>query len=297
MADVLALSYQRKYKYCLLAASSMAIISIILLWLALGVYKEWYMFMGYPVLFCLAWATIRYAKKNDFQDKYLDYRCLAEAMRVHFFWSLLGFSEPVEDYYQRKHRQEIEWIRIARRNWSLISLNTQPLKATGPGGRTKFETVEKYWLNDQYEYFDKKSVVLERSLKRLTYIKNALSGAGAIMAAFLMVIMLIPQTEDHRGTIVGISGVIISMCFSSAAAISNYLDKLAYAEQGKQFLKMKQLFQRARAEFARINDEKGETTGHSEMHNLLVELGEEALCENGDWLMLHRSKPLQIPRD
>ena len=33
-----------------------------------------------------------------------------------------------------------------------------------------------------------------------------------------------------------------------------------------------------------------------ESHELIKELGQEALAENGDWVLLHRERPLEVPQ-
>ena len=33
-----------------------------------------------------------------------------------------------------------------------------------------------------------------------------------------------------------------------------------------------------------------------EAQELLIELGKEALGENGDWMLLHRERPLEVPK-
>ena len=41
-------------------------------------------------------------EEQDYQNKHQDYRALAEALRIQFFWHVAGVSEKVVDHYLRK---------------------------------------------------------------------------------------------------------------------------------------------------------------------------------------------------
>lgn len=43
-----------------------------------------------------------WAKRGDFQNKFQDYRALAEGLRVQFFWRLGGLTDSVGDHYLLK---------------------------------------------------------------------------------------------------------------------------------------------------------------------------------------------------
>jgi protein-S-isoprenylcysteine O-methyltransferase Ste14 len=49
-----------------------------------------------------AFAWYLWAKRRDYQNKYLDYRALAEGLRVQLFWWLSGLKEAVADHYLRR---------------------------------------------------------------------------------------------------------------------------------------------------------------------------------------------------
>jgi hypothetical protein len=70
-----------------------------------------------------------------------------------------------------------------------------------------------------------------------------------------------------------------------------YVQQLAYSEHAKQYGRMAELFDTAERHLAQML-EKGD---HHHAAELLRELGEEALEENGDWVLLHRERPLEVP--
>ena len=54
--------------------------------------------------FTATWVYGR-AEKHEYQTKYQDYRALAEALRIQFFWRIAGVADPVVENYLRKQRQ------------------------------------------------------------------------------------------------------------------------------------------------------------------------------------------------
>ena len=85
--------------------------------------------------------------------------------------------------------------------------------------------------------------------------------------------------------------MMMSIPLVGAALLHNYAEKAAWAEQSKQYHRMAQIFalaeQRLR-EMIRLGNYQG-------AQRLIQELRKEALAENGDWVLLHRERPLEQP--
>ena len=62
-----------------------------------------------------AYALWLWSRRARYQTKYLDYRALAEGLRVQIFWRLAGIPDAAADHYLRKQRSELDWIRRAMR--------------------------------------------------------------------------------------------------------------------------------------------------------------------------------------
>ena len=71
-----------------------------------------------------------------------------------------------------------------------------------------------------------------------------------------------------------------------------FAEQRAFAEHRNQYERMTKLFERGRAAFAGYRA-AGDA---ARMQQVLVALGTEALTEHADWLLLHRERPLQIPK-
>src|SRR5207249_3830010 len=69
----------------------------------------------YLLAFSFAFAWFYRARALELKTKYLDYRALAEGLRIQFFWQLADLKDSVADYYMRKQKSELDWIRNAVR--------------------------------------------------------------------------------------------------------------------------------------------------------------------------------------
>ena len=116
---------------------------------------------GLPILTAVAMLIDRRAKRRDYQNRYQDYRGLAEGLRVQFFWRLAGVDECVADHYLGRHRHELQWIRNACRS-SLVAANW-PL---GTGNDDIAKLVFERWIESQGQYFGRAAEKQERKLRR-----------------------------------------------------------------------------------------------------------------------------------
>ncbi len=94
----------------------------------------------------------------------------------------------------------------------------------------------------------------------------------------------------------------------AAGLLHGYNQQRARAEHAKQFGRMSLLFNTAASRLqALLQDEPGSgepgsgepgsgEQGREQARALIVALGREALSENGDWVLLHRERPLEVPR-
>ena len=76
-----------------------------------------------------------------------------------------------------------------------------------------------------------------------------------------------------------------------AVAIKAYTETMAYKENSRRYEKMAFLFAQGRqaaTELLRQDEQES-------CRRVLLEIGKEALAENGDWLLQHRARPLKMP--
>lgn len=174
-ADTLALFFQGRTHKMLGAMFGLVFVAVALF----GAYAHlirppqylWFLAF-YVTLLVLADFLYVNAKRLDYQNKYQDYRALAEGLRVQFFWRLAGLSESGSDHYLRKQKNELDWIRNALRTCSLLA---------EPDTRGDFESVLTHWVADQFKYFKKAAARDQGHLVRLREI-----GSGSLVISLLL---------------------------------------------------------------------------------------------------------------
>ena len=240
-----------------------------------------------------AFKLYRENKKDQCQDRYQDYRALAEGLRVQFFWRLAGIEESVVNHYFGKHRTELDWIRNAIRNWS-----TTTARGHHEGRENFLGLVLEYWVEEQHKYFKSrkdrhKQEQLEKWVNR--FLWSAVILGSVMLSAFVLgyVLLLAKQPEfDHligeaRDYVILLTGTFLV----AAGLLHHYKEQMAYSEHEKQYSRMALMFGSAedliRRALSRQHEEKAK--------ELMRDTGINALEENGDWVMLHRERPLEIP--
>ena len=63
------------------------------------------------------------AKKREYHTKYIDYRALAEGLKVQIYWNLAGLSSNVVEHYLWSQKSELSWIRNGVSNCYLQKKN------------------------------------------------------------------------------------------------------------------------------------------------------------------------------
>ncbi|HAI68897.1 MAG TPA: hypothetical protein DCM38_05595, partial [Gammaproteobacteria bacterium] len=84
---------------------------------------------------------------------------------------------------------------------------------------------------------------------------------------------------------------------ATGALLHHYVEKMAFEEQAKQYERMATLFAKADEEVKKlINAPVQNEATQQRAEEVLFELGKEALEENGDWVLLHRKRQLELPK-
>jgi hypothetical protein len=245
----------------------------------------------------------RRAQQGDYQNKYQDYRALAEGLRVQFFWSLAGVSESVVDHYLRRQRGELEWIRSALMSWDVVA-HAEPVRRHHHAAThaDRLQMVRRLWVVDQRNYFKSKAQkehhALEKDEARIERLLNVSLGLAAALAAVLIVPHLLPlhvlEVIMHAVEIPAVHGAImlaIVMLLVAAGLRHGYNQQLARSEHAKQFSRMSAMFDIGERQLYQLLI----AGDHDRAEELIKELGAEALEENGDWVLLHRERPLEVP--
>jgi hypothetical protein len=257
------------------------------------------------LLVICSWALVKYLLPYiNVDSKSQDYRAIAEGSRVRFFWHLAGIHRSVADNYLGKQRTELDWIRNGLRGWELETHMT-PQAAPSPTiqipEKERLEKVRELWIDRQIEYFRDSTASKEKKLEKdESDILGCAIVAGLIATSILLARLprvaawcchldpSIPEGSWLEGQIIA-----TDVCLIMAALLHHSTHQKAYAQHIKQFGRMQAIFAKARE----LIDQKLqlETEDLAGVQHCLLKLGQEALSENGDWVLLHRERPLELP--
>jgi hypothetical protein len=241
-------------------------------------------------------------EEEDYQNKHQDYRALAEALRIQFFWHVAGVPAKVVDHYLRKQRGALEWIRNALRAWDAEALPYESREAAAPITEVQLAYVGEHWVSEQRNYYASKArreqATLEAEDRKIEWLVRISVILALLLAVVLTVPLLVPIHEleaiKHLVEDPWIHGVVMIVIVTLAVTAGlrhGYNQQMARSEHAKQFGRMAELFDAAEKHLSG-QLKAGDTASASD---LLKELGQEALEENGDWVMLHRERPLEVP--
>ena len=230
-------------------------------------------------------------RRWELDTQHVDYRAIAEGLRVRFFWKLAGIRDSVADHYLGKQRTELDWIRNGFRGWRMeeeggagsAQQNEQPRDEQSRSGLLGF--VRKYWIDHQREYFSRTA---ERSLGKSENIE--IFGYFCFAAViFLGALFFWPEMREEKH--LGPLAIALEGFLALAAITHHFNNRMAYEEYSKQYERMASLFARG-SELLGNFLERGELENAARCVKLV---GCEALTENGDWVLLRRERPLEVP--
>ena len=248
------------------------------------------------------------ARRGRWQDRAQDYRALELGLNVQQAWDAAGLGQSVADYYIRRQRTELDWIRDAIRTAHVVDRREPFDEARGVA------TVRSF-VERQHAYFagtggSSGAAKRERDKaelhERLSGISLRASFAvSALLVVYGLVAWLAPNAlhgipeEDrwHGGLIFVIASTAIA-----AALFHDYPARRAHSQHARRYEVMGGICGRAldaldAAEAGAVWREPGDGPQPSRIaiaRACILELGHEALSENGDWLLLHRELPIEL---
>lgn len=299
VAGALAGYFQKRRFLALKVLLSLVVIAYLFMYINSEFVHEPYLLLLYPITMGIGALWFFIADRKHYEYKHEDYRALSEALRIQFYLKAAGMPDNVSDHYLKKHRGELEWVLYALRSSQIFDIKHTSVIPIDWDGQPmqKFVFLKTCWIDGQLDYFIVAAGRHHKSTKKWeTNAKH--SFLSAIIAACLLSIVslnagLFPaMIQPYDPIIRSILSCGTSVLLVLAAALHGFSDKMVFAEQAKNYFQMAQLFQMASKKLSQaieMNDE-------SEAEEIIGELTREALLENGDWLLLHRSRFLEFPK-
>lgn len=289
-ADWLAVHFRRRVRVSLLCTHALAAGMGLAFILYSDLQANRSLVAMFLLLFVLGLAIRWFGHRREWQRKYLDYRGLAEGMRVQLYWRLAGVDPPPNsslgyDSFLQKQDVELSWIRHAMRSTGV--LRDEALTAD-----TRWlQWVIAHWVGARTSASDGASgqlaYYLEGSHRREhAYRLTTLLGDVALVGGLLGAVALLLGGERMGAGLQGQLVLAMGLLPLLAGIREAYSYKKADKELVKQFRFMSRLFDACRARLDRARDD-------AQLRQLLRALGCACLEEHAEWILLHRERPLE----
>ncbi|MFZ4592355.1 MAG: hypothetical protein ACOYN6_15245 [Ignavibacteria bacterium] len=295
--DLLAIKFRNKRELVLRVSLTLIVFAVLCFQIFLEFVNHPIVLMLYPLSLIAGLLIFLFAKSKQFDKKHEDYRSIAEGLRVHFHWSFNDIHENINDYLLNKHKGELEWIRQCVSNIQLITntINRNNDDVLQSKLKENQWTLE-HWIKKQASYFYIKSnynYIKENKYKKLSSVSYIL---GLICALSLLSLKLFSNSTDTILTIPEsffhhIFVVLIGFSLAILGTSKSYVEKMSFSELSQQYSMMSNIYQRAGNEIGKNID----CYNQEKINKTIIYLGKEALCENTDWLLVHRSHSLELP--
>jgi hypothetical protein len=138
-------------------------------------HHAWYALAFYGLFSSILFGLFIFARIRQHQERYLDYRALAEALRVGLFLKLLGLTgrtelpesasgnaTPISEIYPNGQQSELAWIKVCLRSLELLE-TIKPV----PAGNSEpdlnwLRWARTIWIDGQRRFFERQGARHER---------------------------------------------------------------------------------------------------------------------------------------
>ena len=243
---------------------------------------------------------------RSLDTKFLEYRSLAEAMRILFFWRMLGLKRQVWLSYLSKHGTVVRWLRHAVRALEFTQDRRLSFTNNSAASEELINIAHERWIDDQIAYFKRACAKSTRHYWRWTWVQRLAVimtfASSALLAAMTFGYSNDLQSWRSDALVVHPFGVIpierfiqqlqtvVGLAAAGGVAARGFLLRTADLELAKQFAAAREKFEVAERAIAEIGD--GDPDQKLEVFE---RLGREALLEQAEWLWLRHSRPFEAP--
>jgi len=285
-ADGLAIHYQRRVHSSLRAIHVLAGLMGVVFLLYTETDGPNVLVLMFLALFFTGVVVHLIGERREWHRKYLDYRTLAEGLRVQLYWNLAGVVDAVSaefayDNFLQQQDVDLGWIRHVMRHASLYRLRGSD---PAPGwvawvvgewvGRTESG-------HGQLAYYSRKA-----SENSARYRRTSLLGTLCLWAGIAIAVMLYLTAQNSTSGLRTSLLILMGVLPLIAGIWDAYSHKRAEKELIKQYAFMGRVFGKART----LLESSGEI---GFQRRVLKALGQAALDEGAEWLLMHRERPLE----
>lgn len=293
-SDSLAIKFQQKTETHLKGIAVCSFLAFAAFWAFDQLLFAWL----YGLFWCFLASALAFyviAKNEKSEDKFYDYRALAEGLRVQISWLIAGIPENVTEHYLEKYSEKIPWLLLAISNCCLTANHEARINP-------QMELARSNWVNAQYSFYSDKISKKEALVSKARNWSAIFVGLALFLAAAIGIWgVSVSGFTVFKQLTISLCGfelfpyawLIYGVALSVAvASIRTYVaDKRALQDEAFMYRRMEQIFLRGKNCLEALDSI---SNNEEDKRNVLKELGKEALTENGDWLLYQRSRPLEM---
>ena len=283
-ADWLAIHFQKRALFALQATHLLALL-MGLMYIAYSdmIPKRIFLF-AFLGFFVLAATIHKFGAMRAWHRKYLDYRTLAEGLRVQLYWAAAGVhsgrkSKHGLDTFLQSQDPDLGWIR------NVMRVAGTECDASDYNENAGLQFALREWIGDansgQLGYFRRKGDERVKRFNRTERMAQLAFWMG--FAVITLFVLMSSDLEDVlRDPVVILMGVMLLL----VGVRQSYGFSVADAELIKQYEFMYRIFRNAKR---RIDA----TDKDEEKRRVLHVLGDVALGEHAQWILMHRERSLE----
>ena len=304
IADTLAQNRQRQFKHDWQLLFALGFLAFF--FFALLIHYEsadTFLLSGYTAFVMVIYVVFIRARVMRHQEQFLDYRALAEALRVAVYWSILGIDEqrPVvgegfdantmgmlANSYPIKQPSELAWVKLCLRTLERVH-NEGRTEAKHGLDLAAHAVARRYWVAGQLSYFGRQGSRHNRWSEFWEGWALVLLGVTPFILVPLLLITIFGRSQPMDPNLHKFFLIVIGILPGLAAAFTGYSERLAMKAQARQYVRMRTLVGRAYD----LLPETVDADSAPLVRSLYWELGTEAMKENAEWVAIYRQRPIQ----
>lgn len=303
-ADALAIFYAKRVRLADLVLYSLALVAVFAFSSIDAKPLASWAFLGVMAVMALVAGHV-WGRSLDTQ--FLEYRSLAEAMRILFFWRMLGLKRQVWLSYLSKHGTVVRWLRHAVRALEFTQDRRLSSTNNSVAGEELHTIAIERWIDVEITYFKRATAECTRRYWRWTWV-----GRVAIILTFASSALLAAMTFGYSDSLQAWRAnalvvhpfgavpieifiqqlqTIVGLAAAAGVAAQGFLLRSADLELAKQYAAAREKFEVAEAAIAEIPNGDPDR----KIPEVFEKLGREALLEQAEWLWLRHSRPFEAP--
>ncbi len=240
----------------------------------------------YPAAFIAMTVAYSVLNRRRLDDRFIDARILAEALRVAIYWRLAGIRESITNQYLGRHTAAIGWIPDA-----ILSLLTLPSPDTGFAQKHGLLVADQFWVDHQLQYYQRQSL---RQSKRVNLYRRFAGLLYALTLVFSICVAIYGAVVTKPSLLRDVLILLMASGPPVAVLWIAYAEKQGWERHVREYTRNATLFAHAHEQIVDFTRSRSAAI-FPHIQTVLLELGKEAIWENAEWAVLHRVKPPSIP--